>query len=163
MPKVKIRDHYYLKCNGVLVEVSEEVYRTWTYYYNKEQTTAKQYYNRIKTMPDGTKIVLPSRCISLDEDPKHLSMPSKINLEAAFSHKEIRRLLDDAISRLDSTYETVIRSIFFTGKTEQELAKELGKCQATISNYKQNALRILRSHLEKCEYSISELLEMLDE
>lgn len=163
MAKYKERTNYYLMCNGKLIEVNEDIYRTWMYYHNKEKTAMKQFCNRTKTMPDGTQFEYPSRCVSLDDPNKPCNLSGQINIESAFIHKELIRLLDEALSHLDSQYEQVIRSLFYSGKTEQELAKEMGKCQATISNYKNQALKCLRTYFEHCEYSLTELLEMLDD
>lgn len=161
MPKYKVQSNYYLLCNGEPVEVSEDVYRTWMYYYNKEQTAKKQFYNRVKTLEDGKQLEFPSRCISLDDTTRSVIAADPVNIEATYLRKELYRLLDDALNHLDEKYKAVIISLFFTGKTEQELANDLGKCQATISNYKRQALKDLKKYFQCCEYTLDELLEML--
>lgn len=164
MSNRKIKDRYFIPCKGVKIEVPEEVYRAWVYYYNMELTSTKLFYNRKKKNKDGTVEYLPSRNVYLDasnlSDRLH---NKKDNPEYEYLHNEIHRLLSDAISQLDSDRQRVITLLFYYRMSETEIAGILGKSQSTVSNYKHQALKILCSILDEGPYSRAELLEMISE
>lgn len=162
MAKKKQKEHYFIKCPYGKIEVEEPVYRIWIYWYNKEITSKKQFYNRTQTSKDGSTIHLPSRCVSLDDPSsptKGLATQSSAKL---FEIHEAQRVLNAALAQLDTVHRYVIYELFFNNKTQQQIADVLGLCQTTVSNYKRDALHLLKDILLQSEYSSSELLEMLD-
>jgi RNA polymerase sigma factor (sigma-70 family) len=62
--------------------------------------------------------------------------------------KEQDELLRTAISHLNSRQRKIITSIFFEGKTQIELAEELGMTDTAMSHYVEYALAKLRKELE---------------
>jgi len=56
--------------------------------------------------------------------------------------------LSEAISRLNSREAHIIRLRYFQGKTQMEVAKEVGISQAQVSRLEKNALKSMRQYLE---------------
>lgn len=161
MPKKKQRECYFIKCPYGKIEVEEPVYRAWVYWYNRELTSRKQFYNRTRTAKDGSKVYLPSQCISLDDPACSTKGLTSQSLAETYEVHEAQRVLNAALAQLDKVHRYVICELFFAGKTQQQIADTLGLCQTTISNYKRDALRLLRGLLLQSEYTASELLDML--
>lgn len=55
--------------------------------------------------------------------------------------------LQDAISRLNSREKYIIRLRFFEGRTQMEVASEIGISQAQVSRLEKNALRAMKNYL----------------
>ena len=55
--------------------------------------------------------------------------------------------LQDAISRLSPREQHIIRLRFYEGKTQMEVAQEIGISQAQVSRLEKNALRSMKHHL----------------
>ena len=55
--------------------------------------------------------------------------------------------LQDAISRLNSREKYIIRLRFFEGRTQMEVASEIGISQAQVSRLEKNALKTMRNYL----------------
>ncbi len=54
----------------------------------------------------------------------------------------------EAIKRLGKREKNIIDMRFFEGKTQTEVATEIGISQAQVSRLEKNALKIMRSYLE---------------
>lgn len=67
--------------------------------------------------------------------------------ETGESEPAHRMDLEDALGSLDPSLERVIRGRFFDGKTQQELADEMGISQAHVCRLEKKALQSLRSLL----------------
>ena len=55
--------------------------------------------------------------------------------------------LQDAISRLNPREKYIIRLRFFEGRTQMEVASEIGISQAQVSRLEKSALRAMRGYL----------------
>ena len=55
--------------------------------------------------------------------------------------------LDEAIHRLPLRERNIIRLRFFDGKTQMEVAEEIGISQAQVSRLEKNALKSMRAYL----------------
>lgn len=63
--------------------------------------------------------------------------------------REAHRIdLEDALNSLDHDLQKVIRGRFYRGRTQQELAEEIGVSQAHVCRLERKALLLLRAHLE---------------
>ena len=56
--------------------------------------------------------------------------------------------LNDAINRLPEREKNIIDLRFFQGKTQMEVAGEIGMSQAQVSRLEKNALNSMRNYLE---------------
>ena len=56
--------------------------------------------------------------------------------------------LSEAIHRLGSREANIIKLRYFQGKTQMEVAKEVGISQAQVSRLEKNALKSMRQYLE---------------
>lgn len=55
--------------------------------------------------------------------------------------------LDEAVKRLGERERTIINMRFFQGKTQMEVAEEIGISQAQVSRLEKNALKVMRQYL----------------
>lgn len=126
MSNQKVKDHYYIPCNGDKIEVSEEIYRAWAYYHNKEITSMRTFFNRRKRNKDGTITYLPSKCVYLEVNELsgilHNTQDDPAN---KYIHNEIRRLLNEALLQLDDDRRHVIVMLFYHRMPEAKIAKLL--------------------------------------
>ena len=56
--------------------------------------------------------------------------------------------LSEAVKRLNDREANIIRLRYFEGKTQMEVAKEVGISQAQVSRLEKNALKSMRQYLE---------------
>jgi RNA polymerase sporulation-specific sigma factor len=56
--------------------------------------------------------------------------------------------LQDAMDRLAERERHIINLRFYAGKTQMEVAKEIGISQAQVSRLEKNALRSMKSYLD---------------
>ena len=56
--------------------------------------------------------------------------------------------LNDAVNRLPEREKKIIELRFFQGKTQMEVANEIGMSQAQVSRLEKNALSSMRHYLE---------------
>ena len=61
---------------------------------------------------------------------------------------ESRMALDKAISNLKEREINILKERFIIGKTQMEIAEELGISQAQISRIEKNAIKILKKHVK---------------
>lgn len=55
--------------------------------------------------------------------------------------------LNEAMQRLDEREKQIIRLRFYEGRTQMEVASEIGISQAQVSRLEKNALKSMRSYL----------------
>ena len=55
--------------------------------------------------------------------------------------------LNEAMQRLDEREKQIIRLRFYEGRTQMEVASEIGISQAQVSRLEKNALKCMRSYL----------------
>ncbi len=82
---------------------------------------------------------LPGYSQERREDPGE---PGEVSLGEAH-----RIDLEDALNSLDDDLQQVIRGRFYMGKTQQELAEEIGISQAHVCRLEKKALLLLRAYL----------------
>lgn len=126
----------YIKINGELINVSEEVYLT---YYRMESRA--RYLDR-KDILHGK--VLYSN-LDTDETLGEEGIPD-LNTESV-EDAALRRIMTDKLcqcmERLTAEERDLITKIYFQEKSEVQLAKEMGMLQQTINYRKQKILKKL--------------------
>ena len=55
--------------------------------------------------------------------------------------------LQDAMNRLNDRERHIVNLRFYEGKTQMEVAQEIGMSQAQVSRLEKNALRVMRNYL----------------
>ena len=55
--------------------------------------------------------------------------------------------LQDAMNRLNDRERHIVNLRFYEGKTQMEVAREIGISQAQVSRLEKNALRVMRNYL----------------
>ena len=55
--------------------------------------------------------------------------------------------LQDAMNRLNTRERHIVNLLFYEGKTQMEVAQEIGISQAQVSRLEKNALRVMRNYL----------------
>lgn len=55
--------------------------------------------------------------------------------------------LQDAMNRLNGRERHIVNLRFYEGKTQMEVAQEIGISQAQVSRLEKNALRVMRNYL----------------
>ena len=126
----------YIKINGELINVSEEVYLT---YYRMESRA--RYLDR-KDILHGK--VLYSN-LDTDETLGEEGIPdiSLESVEDAVIRKTMADKLHQCLNRLTAEERDLITKIYFQEKSEVQLAKEMGMLQQTINYRKQKILKKL--------------------
>lgn len=158
----KKRDAYYISySNGVRVRVSEELYRVWAYHTNKEYHMSKQYSAHV-IHKGNESIVMPSRLVSfedfiLDDSCEQL----RYNPAIAADKASLTALLLKCIRALPEKQGRTIVLLYYEGLSEACAAKRMNVAQSSISNYKRNALRMLKALLETEGYCKEDLFNML--
>lgn len=131
----------YIKINGELINVSEEVYLT---YYRME---SRARYLERKDILHGK--VLYSN-LDTDETLGEEAIPD-LNTESV-EDAAVRRIMTDklhqCIERLPAPERELILEIFFNEKSESQIAKELGTNHQTINYRKQRILKKIQKMLK---------------
>lgn len=127
---------FYLRPNGKLVEVNEDVFKVC---YNSYK----------KLMRDNIKDN-QARLISLDanihNDVTYLDIVSDNNSMNIENQYKVSMILDE-INKLSSDDKELITNLLIQEKTERELAKQLHVSQNAIHKRKNNILKKLRKKL----------------
>lgn len=127
---------FYLRPNGKLVEVNEDVFKVC---YNSYK----------KLMRDNIKDN-QARLISLDadihNDVTYLDIVSDNNSMDIENQYKVSMILDE-INKLSSDDKELITNLLIQEKTERELAKQLHVSQNAIHKRKNNILKKLRKKL----------------
>lgn len=157
----KFKERYYVYYDGgVKLEVSEEIYRIWAYYTNKEYHGAKQYSPRLVHTNDGEQ-VLPSRLVSFEDYYSQSNKHTVSEPEQCYNRKIVKELLMRCICALPEKQGKTILLIYYQGLAEKKVADVLQVSQSSVSNYKRAALQLLRKLIISENYSPEDLFRML--
>lgn len=147
MANYKKKDRYFIRYdNNQCFEVSEDVYRVWAYYTNKEVLAAKSYHSYAKYNEKGVLVSVPSRMVSISEEAVEGHLAADGDPQMLFEQEQELDCLYIALEMLPQECQEVIRLLFFEHYTECEIAECIGVCQATVSNRKRRALTLLRDY-----------------
>ena len=127
---------FYIKLNGVLIEVEKDVYYTMFNSYRKCLRTARN-----------------------QDEIKQISLDSYVNGEGLYSvlysednqnvlDKIESEMIQDVIQQLDEIDKTIIFGIFYEDKSETEIAKHLHITQQAVSKRKKKILKELKSVID---------------
>lgn len=136
--KPKEREHYVLYTNGLLVEVTKEVYLEWY------RSRRREKYQMEKQKKYGV--------CSLEAVGQLAQEGQNIwdnNPENACIEKERKEYLRQGIQTLSEEEQFLIFLLFYEEKTVKEAAAQLGYSRKTITNRKKAVLQKLRAILEK--------------
>lgn len=161
MANYKIKEHYFISYYHKRYEVSEEVYRVWAYYHNMEWLAKKAYFSHTFFTSDKTLVTKQSRLISLD-DPVMIPIESDNNSALhTILAAEQKDMLHTLCKGLPDTLRCVIDLLFFQNMTEAQISNVLGVCQATVSNYKHKALKMLRLAADELCLTLDDFSDLL--
>ncbi len=142
--------NFKLYINGTPIKVSKEVYQEYYQGERKEQYFMKDLKKEnTKINQESQKVLfLPGREISYDQ---------LLELNASFASSEesledmaIRTvLLEQAIKSLSPEEQTIIRELYYLGKTERQVSTELHMAKTTLQRRRDKALKKLREFLEE--------------
>jgi RNA polymerase sigma factor (sigma-70 family) len=131
----------YIKINGELISVSEEVYLT---YYRMESRA--RYLDR-KDILHG-KVLYSNLDTNETTGEEGISDLGAENVEDAVVRRIMSDKLHQCLARLSAQERELIIEIFFNEKSESQLAKELGTHHQTINYRKQRILKKLQKMLK---------------
>lgn len=138
----------YIVKNGRSVEVSDEVYEILKRsdrrikYVEKDLKETRYIINQKK----ATVKEIPSREDSLDR-------LTEIGKDFADSNSDfqdsmvLKIMLDEALAKLSGEERYLITQLFYLGRTERDLANELGISQYTVNRNKHKILKKLREEI----------------
>lgn len=157
--------HYFIPVNGTPIEVSEEVYRTyyrpiWNTRYHAQHNgecccTKEQlwqcdgvcpgcsFYTAGRKVSTSTPIGSEDNGVTL-EDTLADTAPS---VESVLMEEELLTALYKELERLDPDGKRICK-LLLEGKSEREIAKDMGKRQSTINYKKNKVFAILREALK---------------
>ncbi len=168
--ETKEQKQYYLFVKGERVAVTEEVYRAYVRPIStaqkadarnakclvkgkngklircKEDCKKCKYYEAGNMMPGGI-LSLDGLADSGFESGADVDIES--DMIAAEQSNEMSATLYEAIQKLNERQQYIIREIYFNGKKQSELAKELGIAKSSLSDALRRALASLKTFLEK--------------
>lgn len=128
---------YIIKVQGVPVEVSKDVYLAYyqmdrhaRFLEEKDSRNGKTLYSALDT--DSM----------LGEDLIH--DPDGINAEESAITKILKEQLHTCIDLLSDPEKSLVRALYFDGKSEREYAKTIGLSQKGVNKRKQKVLKKLR-------------------
>ena len=138
----------YTMKNGIAVEVSDEIYEILKKsdrrikYVEKDLKETRYIINQKK----ATVKEIPSREDSLDR-------LTEIGKDFADSNSDfqdslvLKIMLDEALAKLSEEERYLITQLFYLGRTERDLANELGISQYTVNRNKHKILKKLREEI----------------
>ena len=138
----------YIMKNGIAVEVSDEIYKILKKsdrrikYVEKDLKETRYSINQKKE----TVKEIPSREDSLDR-------LTEIGKDFADSNSDfqdslvLKIMLDEALAKLSEEERYLITQLFYLGRTERDLANELGISQYTVNRNKHKTLKKLRDEI----------------
>ncbi len=138
----------YTMKNGIAVEVSDEIYEILKKsdrrikYVEKDLKETRYIINQKK----ATVKEIPSRGDSLDR-------LTEIGKDFADSDSDfqdsmiLKIMLDEALAKLSDEERYLITQLFYLGRTERDLANELGISQYTVNRNKHKILKKLREEI----------------
>lgn len=145
--------HFYLRVNGKLIEVSEEVYHTHYRAENKEKYfMEKLKKGHLEVDPDTKEAhFIPSREKSLEQlfEQNGEFPASSFSVEDTILKSILLQKLQAALHCLSAEERALIKVLFYSGKTEREAAEIFQVSQNTIHYRKNKILKKLREQIEK--------------
>lgn len=127
---------FYLRPNGKLVEVNEDVFKVCYNSYKKLMRDNIRD-NQVKLMSLDSQVVDDITYLDVIADNKNMNIENKHKLS----------MILDEINRLNINDKELITNLLIQEKTERELAKQLHVSQSTIHKRKNNILKKLRKKL----------------
>ena len=124
---------FYLRPNGKLVEVNEDVFKVCYNSYKKLMRDNIRD-NQVKLMSLDSQVVDDITYLDVIADNKNMNIENKHKLS----------MILDEINRLNINDKELITNLLIQEKTERELAKQLHVSQSTIHKRKNNILKKLR-------------------
>jgi len=127
---------YTVTCEGKEIEVSEEVYRL---YITEPENEARNYRRRKKGVIKVDNEAETVDCITCPEDSIERLMELGHEFEdTSFSIDALDTavMLDSALDELSSEDRYIIEALFFSDRTEQRVADELGIAQKNVHKKK---------------------------
>lgn len=157
MANYKIKDRYFITCEGKQIEVSEEIYRMQAYYHNKERNAMRAFYTYTVLTEEGILKSKPSRLTSIFEEHLAGTLQAQSEDPLTFTvRREQEHMLHLALNALPTRLKHIICLLYFDQHTEQEVAEMLGVCQATVSNLKHKALQLLADYFKGRQLTIAD-------
>ena len=127
---------FYLRPNGKLVEVNEDVFKVRYNSYKKLMRDNIRD-NQVKLMSLDSQVVDDITYLDVIADNKNMNIENKHKLS----------MILDEINRLNINDKELITNLLIQEKTERELEKQLHVSQSTIHKRKNNILKKLRKKL----------------
>lgn len=127
---------FYLRPNGKLVEVNEDVFKVCYNSYKKLMRDNIRD-NQVKLMSLDSQVVDDITYLDVIADNKNMNIENKHKLS----------MILDEINRLNINDKELITNLLIQEKTERELAKQLHVSQNAIHKRKNNILKKLRKKL----------------
>lgn len=126
--------NYYIKVNGVMVPVSEEVYKVCKNSYMKIMRDNKRDMNNV---------------LSLDKvNINQHTLLDYIRAKSDEDEQTIIYLLKTKISTLDDKTKIIMEKYFFQDKTIREIGKELKIAKSTVSDRLTKGIKILKKFIK---------------
>ncbi|MFN3743962.1 MAG: sigma-70 family RNA polymerase sigma factor [Hyphomicrobiaceae bacterium] len=85
---------------------------------------------------------------SLDELPWLDDVASEDDLAGAYEQSEEMRRLNDCLGVLDKEHQTILRMIYFTGMTREEIARRTGRSAAVLKRWLRRTLAGLKECMD---------------
>jgi RNA polymerase sigma factor (sigma-70 family) len=127
---------YYLTLKGVKVTVTEEVYRAYIQPFWKEKK------RRQRQTANGSIPLSLDRLI--EESDSEFDIADGIDIAEDVTREQMRAEVRRIIAQLPETDRAILLGYYLGGKTERELAAELGMCQKSVNNNRHRILGKLR-------------------
>lgn len=138
----------YTMKNGIAVEVSDEIYEIL----KKSDRRIKYVEHDLKE----TRYIINQKKETLKEIPSRedsLDRLTEIGKDFADSNSDfqdsmvLKIMLDEALAKLSDEERHLITQLFYLGRTERDLANELGISQYTVNRNKHKILKKLREEI----------------
>ena len=138
----------YIMKNGIVVEVSDEIYKM-----------LKKSDRRIRYVEEDLKqtryIINKKKCTTREIPAREDSLDRLTALGFDFTDSTadfdeavlIKIMLDQALEKLSDEERYLITQLFYFGRTERELAEELGVSQYTVNRNKHKILKKLKGEI----------------
>ena len=138
----------YIMKNGIVVEVSDEIYKM-----------LKKSDRRIRYVEEDLKqtryIINKKKCTTREIPAREDSLDRLTALGFDFTDSTadfdeavlIKIMLDQALEKLSDEERYLITQLFYFGRTERELAEELGVSQYTVNRNKHKILKKLKDEI----------------
>lgn len=151
---MKKQDKWYIWVEGKKIEVSEEVYRAYWHYTEKERyfTKTLKQGKFVCSQEDEPAQFTPSREDSLERlEMLGVEFPDTTSQspDDVMAEKELLSNLEQALSVLTCEEMALIQELFYLEKTEREVSKAFHCAKTTLRRRKEKILAKLRKEIEK--------------